>query len=414
MKKIMMMAMMAAASMTALAQADVVKNAKKLFDKGEIDAALQAVQPALSAGENEDKAAAWNLVTEAYYKKFTDIQELQLKEKVQPTGATIDEKAMYEALLKAFDAAQKCDEFDNLPNSKGKVKVRFRPAAQQRFQNGRLQCINAGQYLYNQKDFKGAFEAFAAYVNSANAPLFTGVDLTKDNAYLGEVAYFTSLSAYQTKDYPNVVKYAEIAAQDTAKAKDATEILVFAKKETMKTKADTLAYVEMLKKASQQFPNDSRYSAWIGDYYLQSGNSQELLAWGESEIAKNPENKFAYVYKGEALRQMEKFDDAVECYKKAFELDPTYIAAAYQAGVSLNSKAIQLKDQLADKKTGMLTKENADKVKAILGEAKVYLEKVRELDPNHEQVNWVYALYQMYYSLGDKAKADELEKMLNQ
>jgi tetratricopeptide (TPR) repeat protein len=211
-----------------------------------------------------------------------------------------------------------------------------------------------------------------------------------------------------------VVKYAEIAAQDTAKAKDATEILVFAKKETMKTKADTLAYVEMLKKASQQFPNDSRYSAWIGDYYLQSGNSQELLAWGESEIAKNPENKFAYVYKGEALRQMEKFDDAVECYKKAFELDPTYIAAAYQAGVSLNSKAIQLKDQLADKKTGMLTKENADKVKAILGDAKVYLEKVRELDPNHEQVNWVYALYQMYYSLGDKAKADELEKMLNQ
>jgi tetratricopeptide (TPR) repeat protein len=104
----------------------------------------------------------------------------------------------------------------------------------------------------------------------------------------------------------------------------------------------------------------------------------------------------------------------VECYKKAFEIDPTYVAAAYQAGVSLNSKAIELKDQLADKKTGMLTTANADKVKAVLTEAKGYLEKVRELDPNHEQVNWVYALYQMYYSLGDSAKAAELEKMLGQ
>lgn len=414
MKKIIMTAMMAVATLTAFAQADVVKSAKKLFDKGDIDAALEAVQPALTAGTNEDKASAWNLVSEVYYKKYSDIQEVQLKEKVQPTGAVIDEKGMYQALIKAFDAAQKCDEFDNMPDEKGKVKSRFRKASQQRYQNGRLQCIGGGQYLYNQKDYAGAFEAFAAYVNTADAPMFTGLDLTRDNEYVGEVAYFTSLAAYQQKDYPNVVKYAEIAARDTAKAKDAMEILVFAKKETMKTKEDTVAYIDMLKKASSQFPEDARYSAWIGDYYLQSGNDAELLAWADSEIAKNPESKFAYVYKGEALRSQEKFDEAVECYKKAFELDPSYIAAAYQAGVSLNSKAIKLKDQLADKKTGMLTTANANKVKEVLQQAKVYLEKVRELDPNHEQVNWVYALYQMYYSLGDKAKADELEKMLNQ
>ena len=182
----------------------------------------------------------------------------------------------------------------------------------------------------------------------------------------------------------------------------------------MKTEKDTLEYIEMLKVASQQFPQDQRYSAWIGDYYLTTGKTQELLSWAEGEIAKNPEDKFGYVFKGEALRMQDKFDEAVECYKKAFEIDPTYLAAAYQAGVSLNSKAIKMKDELADKKTGMLTKVNADKVKAVLQEAKPYLEKVRELDPDHEQVNWVYALYQLYYNLGDKAKADELEKMLNQ
>ena len=168
----------------------------------------------------------------------------------------------------------------------------------------------------------------------------------------------------------------------------------------------------MLKDASQKFPADTRYSAWIGDYYLNSGQSDELAKWADAEIAKNPGDKFAYTYKGEALRLNNKFDEAVECYKKAFEIDPTYVAAAYQAGVTLNSKAIGMKDELADKKTGMLTTANANKVKEVLNEAKVFLEKVRELDPDREQVNWAYALYQMYYSLGDNEKASELESLV--
>ena len=413
MKKLMMMAIMAAATTTAFAQADVVKNAKKLLDKGDVEEAIKAIQPALNAGTNEDKAAAWNLLSAANYKKFSDIQAKKLENQVKQINEPVDEEGMNTAAVAALEAAMKCDEFDNMPNEKGKVKAKFRAENQKIYQNGRLNCINAGQYEYNQKNFSGAFKAFAMYVDSGDSPLFTGLDMSQDQ-YKYEVAYFASLAAYQSKDFPNVIKYAKIAAQDPEKAKDATEILVFSKKETMKTKQDTLEYIDMLKEASQKFPNDNRYSAWIGDYYLQSSSTEELLNWAENEIAKNPENKFAHTYKGEALRLSNKWDEAVECYKKAFEIDPTYVAAAYQAGVSLNSKAIELKDKLADKKTGMLTNENANKVKAVLTEAKGYLEKVRELDPDHEQVNWVYALYQMYYSLGDNEKASELEKMLGQ
>lgn len=406
-----MVAIMATAAMTAFAQADVVKNAKKLFDKGEVEEAIKAVQPALNQGTSEDKAAAWNLLSAAYYKKFADIQAKKLENQVKQTNEPIDESTMHASIVSALEAAMQCDEFDNMPNEKGKVKAKYRAENQKIYQNGRLQCINAGQYEYNQKNYAGAFKAFAIYVDSGDSPLFTGLDMTQDQ-YKSEVAYFASLAAYQGKDYPNVIKYAQIAAQDESKAKDATEILVFSKRETMKTKQDTLEYIDMLKDASNKFPDDQRYSAWIGDYYLNSGSSEELLTWAEGEIAKHPEDKFGYTYKGEALRLSGKFDEAVECYKKAFELDPTYVAAAYQAGVSLNSKAIRLKDELADKKTGKLTVENANKIKAILTDAKTYLEKVRELDPNREQVNWAYALYQMYYSLGENDKASEVEALL--
>ena len=411
MKKITMMAMMAVATTTVFAQSDVVKNAKKLLDKGDVEEAIKAVQPALNEGSAEDKAAAWNLLSAAQYKKFSDIQGVKLENQLKQTNNPVDEPAMHQAAIASLEAALKCDEYDSQPNEKGKVKPKFRAENQKTYQNGRLQCINAGQYLYQEKDYAGAFKAFSLYVDSGDSPLFTGIDMSKDQ-YKNEVAYFASLSAYQAKDYDNVIKYAQIAAQDTAKAKDATEILVFSKRETMKTPQDTLEYISMLKDACQTFPEDTRYSAWIGDYYLNSNKTDELLKWAESEIAKNPGDKFGYTYKGEALRMTGKFDEAVECYKKAFEIDPTYIAAAYQAGVSLNSKAIELKDQLADKKTGKLTVENANKIKAILSDAKVYLEKVRELDPERKTVNWAYALYQMYYSLGDNEKASELESLV--
>ena len=50
MKKMMMVALMAAATTTALAQSEVVKNAKKLFDKGQFEEALKEIQPALNEG----------------------------------------------------------------------------------------------------------------------------------------------------------------------------------------------------------------------------------------------------------------------------------------------------------------------------------------------------------------------------
>jgi tetratricopeptide (TPR) repeat protein len=138
-----------------------------------------------------------------------------------------------------------------------------------------------------------------------------------------------------------------------------------------------------------------------------------LSEWAEEEIALNAENKMAWALKGEVQMNNREWDAAVESYKKAIEIDPDFIQCIFNAGVCLNSKAIELKDKLADKNTGGLTKANADKVKAILTEALPYLERAQELDPDREKVKWAYPLYQIYYSLGNKAKSDEMEAIVN-
>jgi tetratricopeptide (TPR) repeat protein len=411
MKKVMMMALMAAAATTAFAQDALVKEAKKLMSKDDFDGAAQMLAPALTSSETLDKAAAWNMQSEIMLAKYSAIQAQEVENKVKQTNTPYDTVGMHRAVYAAVEAALKCDEFDRQPNEKGKVKIRFRQANQPKIQNARLSLINAGLYEYNHKNLDDALKDWAMYLDSSSDEFFTGVDMTKDQ-YRSEIAYYAGLVAYQKKDYVTAEKYAKMAAEDPAKAGEANEILLFSKKETLKTKEDSLSYVATLKDLHKQHPDESRYFNLLMDYYTRANDMKALKEWTEEEIAIDPTNKMAWALQGEVQMNNREWDAAVESYKKALEIDADFVQCVFNAGICLNSKAIDLKDQLADKNTGKLTVANADKVKAVLGDAREFMERVKELDPDQEKVKWLYPLYQIYYNLGDKEKAAELEKQL--
>ncbi len=406
----MMMAVMAVAASSAFAQDDLIKEAKKLMNNGEFDQASQTLAPALTSAQTTDKKGAWNLESEIQYGKYMSIQEIANKNQMEQKNQPYDTLGLHTAAVNAWEAALKCDEFDQQPNEKGKVKLKYRSASQTKYKLFGITLVQAGQYFYqNRKDNKNAFRAWSSYLDMKNSSIFAGVqDFPKDPFYY-DIAYYTAILSYQSKDFVNAEKYAKLTAEDPAKAGDAMEILLFSKKETMKTKADSTDYVNMVKDLHKKNPDEDRYFNLLMDFYTRARNMEAMKAWAEEEIALNPQNKMAWALKGEVLMNSEKWDEAVEAYKKAIEIDPEFLQCVFNAGVCYNSKAIAIKDQLADKNTGGLTKENADKVKAILNDALGFMERARELDPNREKVNWAYPLYRIYYSLNNKEKMTELE-----
>jgi len=405
------MALMAAAATTAFAQDDLVKEAKSLCGKGEFDKAAEVLAPALTSAATTDKAKAWNQMVDIQYGKFTAIQTTDMENKVKQIQAPYDTLGMHKACAESFIAALKCDEFDRQPNEKGKVKIKFRQPNQQRLQNVRLALINAGLYEYNHKNLDAAFKDWSLYLESSKDPFFEGVDLSKDQ-YRSEIAYYAALVAYQKKDYANAEKYAHMAAEDPAKANEANEILLFSKKENCKTAADSLEYVNKVKELHKANPSEERYFNLLMEYYTRANDMKGMADWVAEEEAIDPNNKMVWALKGEIQMNDRKWDEAVASYKKALEIDPDFVQCIFNAGVCLNSKAIDLKDQLADKRTGGLTAANAKKVKDVLTEAQSFVEKTKELDPDQEKVKWAYALYQIYYSLKDP-RAAEMEKMIN-
>ncbi len=414
MKKIMMMAFLAAAATTAFAQDALIKEAKKLMGNNEFDQAIQKLAPALTSSETTDQKGAWNLQSEICHAKYTAIQTEAAKSQIEKKNTPYDTLGMHNAAVGAWEAALKCDEFDQQPNEKGKVKLKYRSASQNKFKNYGITLVQAGQYFYqDKKDNQSALKAWCLYLDMAKSSIFADVkDFPKDPFYY-DIAYYAAILNYQTHNYPEAEKYATLTAEDPAKAKEALEIMIFSKKESMKTKEDSVNYVNMLKDLRKKNPDEERYFNLLMDYYTRANNMDAMKVWAEEEITINAGNKMAWALKGEVQMNQNEYDAAVESYKKAIEIDPNFVQCVFNAGVCLNSKAIALKDQLADKNTGKLTNENAEKVKAILSESLVYLERAKELDPDSEKVKWAYPLYQIYYAIGDKAKADEMEKLVN-
>lgn len=105
-------------------------------------------------------------------------------------------------------------------------------------------------------------------------------------------------------------------------------------------------------------------------------------------------------------------EEAVEAYKQADELDPSSIPVAYNIGVCLNMRALEVRDEVLKKKAKGEFVSN-DEYLGIIAEARNYLERVRAKDPRRNRVDWIGPLYMDYVMLDDKIKANELEPLVN-
>ena len=411
MKKVMMLALMAAAATTAFAQDALVKDAKKLFSKGDHKGAISTLTPALTSAATVDKATAWNLLTDIYYQQYSQQADIAIKSTMPGATEKADSALMYSSAINAWESALKTDEYDQQPDAKGKVKRKYLSANQNRFKPMSVTFVQGGQYYYAKKDNDNAIRLWKAYTDMRGTSLFAEVaekDFPKEPFY-NDILYYSSFLSYQMKHFDDAIKYAKLlAAADPEKKAEAEDILLFSMRDNCQSPADSVKYKEFLMQEHKENPTNERYFNMLMEYY-RNADATAKNAWLEEEIALNPQNKMAHAMKGEALMNAEKWDDAIVAFKKAVEIDPNWAPCVFNIGICYNSKAIALNDQLMDKKTMGLSKENAEKVKSVLRDALVYLEKTRELDPERAATNWAYPLYRIYYSLEDKAKMAELE-----
>lgn len=402
MKKVFVMAMMCIASGAAFAG-----------DSPELKAILKAktyeeassLVKAANLPSAEEKAKAYNklvdLAMQKVAKETGTIAENQLAEQMK-TGKVqqYDTLGLADAICNAIADARECNKFDQQPNAKGKVAPKFAEKNAQRVWAVRTHLVNIGQDVSRSGNDAAVLKYWGAFLDSSVDPLFAAQEHESQKAYFGQVAFFTARYAIQLKEMARANKYLDMAMEDPEQKTDALNLKLYIGRSELKTKEDSLQYVETLKELYAKNPENA---VVLDGLYIMYGELKNRKAQDElldGHLAKYPNDFTALADKGMLVAIDDNDPKAgAEWLRKAVAVNGKNAVVQYYLGTCLIVQAGNT-DDIAQRK-------------ALFQEAVQALDAAKEIDPDKAQVRWGYNRYQAYYGLygadDPKTKAAEAE-----
>ena len=403
MKKMLMMAIaLMASTMTFAGDSDGLKAIMK--SKNYAEAAQLLKQNLGSLADNAEKAKAYNHLVELAMSKVSNetgtITENQMAAqmgtgKVKP----YDTLGLADAICDAIENAIECDKYDKLPNAKGKVKPQFAEKNAPRIWAVRSHLVNIGQEEARKGNNAGVLKYWGMFTDSAADPYFAAMDKTPEKEYAGQVAFFAGRYAFDAKDMARANKYFEIAKKDPTQKADAQNFQLYAMRSSLKNHADSLAFVDQLKQMYAAEPeNEVIVDALNGMYEGLDKKAQNDFL--DEHLKKFPNSFTALANKGLMAVNANNAEEGAMWLRKAAQAKPDNAVVYTYLGACLSVQASNSDD-------------NA-KRKELFQQAIEAFDKAKELDPNKQMANWGYNRYQAYYGLygenDPRTKAAEADK----
>jgi hypothetical protein len=412
MKKLMMMAMMLVASATAFAgDSDALKAILKAKDYAEAQSLINSSLSQLT--DAAEKAKAYNKLVDLAYDKFKKEDDTKTTNAVMQKNDPVDTDGMLAAGKIALEAAMECDKYDQQPNEKGKVAIKFRQKNQDRLRAVRLSLLQAAIDLANNEKNKEAFENFDVYLTSAKSAFFEGVDgVSKNDPNLGVAAFYGGRAAYNLEKFDKAIDYFKIGVADTAKQIHdlSFDFLLYTMRNKQKTAADSAQYITDMLDLYKQYPDAEQIYSSISDAYIAKGMNAEVIKLADERMAKYPDSSLPHVYKAFLLMQDKKYDDAIAEFAKVKEDNsPVFLNSIFNSAVCKYNKASEFNEANSDLRTGRLKPADHEKFMNMLKDAQGDFEKAKELDPEQKTVKWQYLLHNVYTLTDQKDKAAALE-----
>jgi hypothetical protein len=408
----MMMAMMLVASATAFAgDSDALKAILKAKDFKEAQSLISSSLAQLT--DASEKAKAYNKLVDLAYEKYKKEDDVKTTNMVMHKEDPVDTDGMLEAGKVALQAAMECDKYDQQPNEKGKVAIKFRQKNQDRTKVIRLSLLQAGIDLANNEKNKEAFDNFDIYLQSAKSAFFEGVDgVSKNDPNLGVAAFYGGRAAYNLEKFDKAIEYFKIGVADTAKQIHdlSFDFLLYTMRNSQKTAADSAKFLTDMADLYKEYPDAEQIYSSLSDAYIAKGMNAEVIKLADERMAKYPDSSLPHVYKAFLLMQDKKYDDAIAEFAKVKEdKSPVYLNSIFNSAVCKYNKASEFNEANSDIRTGRLKPADHDKFMNMLKDAQGDFEKAKELDPDQKTVKWQYLLNNVYTLTGQEDKAKAIE-----
>ena len=326
-------------------------------------------------------------------------------------GQAYDKAKFFGSLSKMFDYYIKCDELEQIPDEKGRVIAKYRPETSDFLSRVRINLVSGGVTYFNENNNEKAYELFAKYIDVAKAPMLASYNFETTDSLMPEIAYYATLAALKIEDYEKALTYIDLAMKKEDVAQKAVEYKAMA----YLNLGDTVKWTDVLKEGVALYPNVEYFYSNLISYYNNNGNTDELVAFADEMLSKNPLPIFHFV-KGFVFQNNKNFDAAIEEYKKCIEQDPNYTGAYRNLGICYCTIAQEKSDAMTN--LNIKSKEYKDQKEVVNSYYKLALpiyEQLRKMDDGTDpdvKNAWTNGLYTCYYMLNMGKEFEEIEKIL--
>tara|TARA_Y100000385_G_scaffold287882_1_gene353144 strand:+ start:371 stop:1645 length:1275 start_codon:yes stop_codon:yes gene_type:complete len=304
----------------------------------------------------------------------------------------------------AFGSLKKCIELD--------IKNQWKSDITRKVDGLRGMSINGGVQLFQNGDYKNAFEAFKGAV------LMYDVISIPDTLAMVNAA----LAAEKMKSYDNAYLYYKMCADNNYgnRAEMYQSMIRVLNSEEDKDEAKILSVIE---EGKTRFPKDYVLNVEEFNFWYAKGDNDKAQQALQKAIEADPTNKLLhfnigvtydnlsnkYHEKKEHDKAFEYMDKAIEGYQSAINIDAEYVDAYYNLGALYYNQSITLKSVAGDLSGEKYDAEMA-RADEMLKKAIPSLEKVLKLAPTDKST--LRVLKSLYFNLDDMDNYSRIKKQL--
>ena len=404
MKKIILSLFLVISFTLSFAQKANVSKAKNkaLMESPDFAGAREAIKLALNDSTTKNLAETWyvagligNKENEALYQKAL------LK---MPFDTLVKGKA----LMESYDYFVKAVKLDQLPDAKGKVKLRYSKDIKgylKDYYTVQQNLIAYGAYQFEKKNFEGAVKTFEAFLEIPKMPLMNN-ELKMDSTY-NMITYYTAAAAANAKLHDKAISIYEALKDKKYETKSVYQSLY----QEYLEKKDTANFVKTLKEGTDLFPADVWFLQNLINYYIFSGKTKEALDYLDKAIEREPNLAHYRYVKGNLDESLGNIDEALLAFDKAIELEPTMADAYAGKGRLYFNKAVKMSDAANKIKDNRLYNIESKKVDDAFRISLPFFKKAAELNP--KEVEFKKTLKTLYYRLKMDAEFEAVKKEID-
>lgn len=313
-------------------------------------------------------------------------------------AAKYQEEKDMQLLQEAVDHYMKAIELDKESGGRFQNEIKV---ALTFFQN---ELTNAGVENFQEQNFENAMKAFEDVLKINNLDMFQ--EDSEEEVVDTAIVYNAGLAAYNSENWEEAAKYLEKSIEYNYGEGDAVLLL----HQVYGSMQDSSKMIQNLKTGFEKYPEDDRLLTQLINFYLKTQQNDEAMEYLNQAVKVNPKNPSFYYARAVLHDQNQEYDEAIDDYKKAIELEEGYFDALFNLGVIYYNKAIEQMNVANEETDHEKFQEEKAKADELFEKALPYMEGAYEARPEEESV--LESLRGLYYRFEMNEKYEEVDKKL--